>query len=240
MKRFLSLILIVMLFLPSAMAEAPVYTQEMLAQRIAIATVKVKYGLTTDMIGLFYPEITAKENEIRVAFYPSSILPVDRIGVYEVVLADGSIRWSWTHSAEDPHSWQSNDIFSDVWGARQLQACLDLPGIWNLFVDEKQQAYNPPGMLDGVNFTIGTEKDASMRSSRVVALADAAVMDMYGLTIYEVEAMDHNHGRELLLLEDGTKLWRVMLTNASRCFSVFINDDTAEVFDICFSTGGNG
>lgn len=240
MKKLLILLLAFMLAAPAVMAEAPVYTQEMLAQRIAIAAIKVKYGLTTDMIGLFYPEITVAEGKTRVAFYPSSILPVDRIGVYEVILTDGSIYWSWTHDGEVPRSWQSNDMFSEHWGARQLQACLDLPGIWRFFVDENQETYNPPARLDSVNFTVGTRKDAAMQSSKAIDLANAAVADMYGLTVYEVEALDHNHELELLLLEDGTKLWRVTLSSATRCFSVFINDATGEVFDVIFSTGGNG
>lgn len=241
MKRLLTLLLtVLLLFTATALAESPAYTPEMAAQKVAIAAVKVKYGLTTDMLGLFSPQITVTEAETRVAFYPSSILPVNRIGVYEVVITDGAIDVKWTHDAQDPHFWQSKDIFSDCWGAGQLQNCLDVQGIWRFFVDENQQAFNPPARLDSVNFTIGTRQDVTMRSYTVTALADAAVVDMYGLTVYEVEALDHDHEKEVLLLEDGTRLWQVTLSSASRCFSVFINDATGEVFDIIFSTGGNG
>lgn len=241
MKKLLSLLLMLSLLLVvTASAEAPVYSPEMKVQKIAIAAIKVKYGLTTDMIGLFYPEITVTEDKTRVAFYPSSILPVDRIGVYEVVLAKDSIDVKWTHDAQDPYIWQSADIFSEYWGARQLQICLDIPGIWSFFTDEKQETYNPPARLDSVNFTWGIRQDMTMRATRAMALADAAIADMYGLTVYEVDAMDHNHELDVLLLEDGTKLCRVTITSASCCFSVFINDATGEVYDISFSTGGNG
>ena len=79
-----------------------------------------------------------------------------------------------------------------------------------------------------------------MRATKAMALADAAIADMYGLTVYEVEAMDHDHEIDAILQEDGTKLCRVTITSASRCFYVFINDATGEVYDISFSTGGNG
>jgi len=241
MKRVLALCLtVLLLFTVTALAEAPVYTQEMRVQKIAIAAIKVKYGLTTDMIGLFYPEITQTENGTWVAFYPSGVLPVDRIGVYEVVITDQDVVVQWTHEDKDPYLWQSDDLFSECWGAAQLQICLDVQGIWSFFTDENQEWYNPPARLDNVEFTIGTRKDAFMRASKVTALADAAVRDMYGLTVYEVDAMDHDHEMDLLLLPDGMRLWRVTISSASRCFTVFINDATGAVFDVIFSTGGNG
>ena len=241
MRKLISWILMLaMLCGLTASAEAPIYTQNMQAQKIAVATLKVKYGLTTDIIGLFYPEITVTEGETRVAFYPSSILPADRIGVYQVFLAAGDIRWSWTHDDQDPYLWQSRDLFSDYWGAGQLQICLDVPGIWQFFEEENKVFHDPVGLLDNVEFTLGTRQDVNMRANKVMALADAAVADMYGLTVYEVDAMDHNHDLDVLLLADGTKLWRVTISSASRCFSVYINDTTGEVFDVIFSTGGNG
>lgn len=241
MKRVLTLILTaLLLFTVTALAESPAYTPEMAAQKVAIAAVKVKYGLTTDLLGLFTPQIIITEADTRVAFYPASYLPVDRIGVYEVVLTDSTIDVHWTHDGQDPYLWQSDDIFSEYWGARQLQTCLNVQGIWRFFVEENQEAFTPHDRLDGVNFTIGTRKDASMYILDAYALADAAVMDMYGLTIYEAEALEHDYEADVLLLEDGTRLWRLTLASPSRCFSVFINDATGEVFDIIFSTSGNG
>ena len=241
MKKILSLLLMLsMLFALTTSAEAPAYSPEMYAQKVAIAAVKVKYGLTTDILGLFFPQVTITEDETRVAFYPSSSLPVDRIGVYEVVLTKGAITIRWTHDGEDPYLWQSDDLFSDFWGARQLQICLDVQGIWNFFVDENQEAYNPPARLDNISFDIGTRRDAATYIHTAYALADAAVMDMYGLTIYEVEALEHDYEADLLLLEDGTRLWRLTLASASRCFTVFINDANCMVYDVILSTGGNG
>lgn len=241
MKRLLTLLLTaLLLFTATALSESPAYTPEMAAQKVAIAAVKVKYGLTTDMLGLFYPQITITEAEARVQFFPSSILPVDRIGVYEVVLTKDAIDVHWTHDGEDPHFWQSDDLFSEFWGAQQLQICLDVKGIWQLFIDEDQQAVDPPGRLDNVAFTIGNRQDAGTYIHTAYALADVAVMDMFGLTVYEVEALEHDYEADLLLLEDGTRLWRLTLSSASRCFVVFINDANCLVYDVILSTGGNG
>ena len=243
MKKLISLILLLTLLCSlTASAEAPVYTHNMQAQKIAIAALKVKYGLTTDMIGLFYPEITVTENATWVAFYPSTILPAGRIGVYEVIINDQGVVVQWTHDDQDPHFWQSRDLFSEYWGAWHLQLCLDVQGIWNFFEEENREFHVPVGLLDKVEFTLGNRKelDLTMRASKAAKLADAAIADMYGLTVYEVEAMDHDHEMDVLLLADGTKLWRVMVSSASRCFSVYINDATGEIFDIIFSTGGNG
>lgn len=241
MKKLLSLLLMLsMLLAATASAEAPVYTQNMQAQKIAVAALKVKYGFTTDIIGLFYPEIRLTENATWVSFYPSTSLPAGRIGVYEVIISDQGVVVQWTHDDQDPYLWQSRDLFSEYWGAGQLQICLDVPGIWQFFEKENQEYHVPVGLLDNAEFTFGTRQNATMRATKVMALADAAVADMYGLTVYEVDAMDHNHELEVLLLADGTKLWRVMISSASRCFSVFINDATGQIFDIVFSTGGNG
>lgn len=243
MKRVLSLILLLTVLCSlTASAEEPLYTSQMQAQKIAIAALKVKYGLTTDMIGLFYPEITVTENATRVVFYPSTILPEGRIGVYEVVVTDQGVVTQWTHDDQDPYAWQSRDMFSAYWGAGQLQICLDVQGIWDFFTEENPERHVPVGLLDEVEFTLGNRKelDLSLRASKVAKLADAAIRDMYGLTVYEVDAMDHDHEMDVLLLPDGTVLWRVMVSSASRCFSVCINDATGEIFDIVFSTGGNG
>ena len=88
MKRVVSLLLLFLLLSLAASAETPVYSREMQAQKVAVAAVKVKYGITTDMLGLFSPQITITENETCVAFYPNDYLPVGRIGVYEVVLTE--------------------------------------------------------------------------------------------------------------------------------------------------------
>lgn len=242
MKRMLILALALMLCCSAALAEAPSYSPEMAAKKQAIAAVKDKYGFTTDVFGLFAIYATVEEDHARVQFIPHEYLPVQRIGEYDAVITGDRVQLSWTHDQQDPMYWQSDVLDSPCWGVRQLDAArLSGGGSWLAeYLPEDYEPVPLPSVYGTHAFTLTQTAPEDLPLEEASALADAALADVFGLSPQDVALLDHAIEPDMLLDENGLRLWRLTIADAERCFSVLVNAATGEIFDIVLTTGGNG
>lgn len=119
-KRRVAFALVLSLVLLCATAVALVmrFTPSFDADRSARDAVTVKYGLTDDMLDLFYPKTEKTDTGWRVILTPAS-LDVARIGVYDVALETGrAAEATWSHDGADL---MDGSLAAEAWGPVQLE-----------------------------------------------------------------------------------------------------------------------
>ena len=240
MKRVLAFVLMMMLLLSSALAEEVVLSPNMEAERIAVAALKDKYGLTNDLFGLFVPYVTATENGTVVKYLPQAYLPARLVGEYEVQIAGGQVMASWTHDDQDPMFWQSDMLDSPCWGAKQLNMVRLSYEVLMDFLPEDYEPIELPEKHGELIFEWVEPTAEDILAEDALALADAAIRAVYNLPSEEIRLLDHTLEPDMLLASDGQRLWRFFLGDPERSFVVMVNAATGEVFDITLSTGGVG
>ena len=241
MKRILSLLLVLALLLPVALAEEITLSPALQAKKLALDAIKEKYGFTNDTFGLFTLYVTTEKAGAHVRLIPNSYLPIDRIGEYEVAVSDGRAAASWTHDDQDPAYWQSDIMDSPCWGAKQLNvirlSCGE--GLDEYLPDNYAPAPMPPE-YGGLTFALSAPQDSDMSQTEAMHLADAAIGQVYGLPAEEISFLDHDMEPDMLVTSKGQRLWNFIFADAERCFIVYIDAATGEAFDVALTTGGNG
>lgn len=244
MKRILILLLAALLLTSAALAEAPRYSPEMTALALANTAMREKYGFTWRTLGLFTVEIELTDQAAHVN-YRTCLLPASRIGEYDVTIVDGKAEVAWTHDGQDAALWQSGDPESPCWGASQIVAYLAQGGIerhkWlQPWFAEGEESTDPPSIYDELGCTIAPWADSDLPVQQVREIADAALMDVYAMTVEEVASLDHAVDSVVLVCADGTRLWRLTYSDYESCFYILLHAATGEVFHITHLAGGNG
>lgn len=109
--------LILMLLCATAVGLVLTFTPRFEAIRTARSAVADQYGLTPEMLDLFYGKSEQSKDGWHVTLSPVS-LDTERIGVYEVVLPmSGEADVKWSHDGEDT---QNGDLAASAWGPLQL------------------------------------------------------------------------------------------------------------------------
>jgi len=211
------------------------------AKKLAVQAMYDAYGFDRHTLGLLQGVVT----EDGVRYYPDSYLPVERIGEYLVKIDGETATATWTHDDKDTALWQSGDPNAPVWGVKQLAAYLAVDprerGDWldNYTIPVlPMPAVTPvPGSMAGVN-TVGQE-ETDLSLSQAMAYADAALMDVYGMSEGEVAAIDHEVDARVIE-ENGRRIWMLTYSDGEGMYYINLDAFTGEILDIGMSTGGNG
>lgn len=240
MKRMLILLLVCLLLIPVALAEEVVLSPNMEAERIAVAALKDKYGLTNDLFGLFVPYVASIENGVIVRYLPQAYLPANIVGEYEVQIIDGQATPTWTHDDQDPMFWQSDMLDSPCWGAKQLNQVRLSSAVLADFIPADYIPVELPDKHGNLTFEWVEPTAEDMPAEEAMALADAAMKAVYNLPPEEIRLLDHTLEPAMLLASDGQRLWRFSFGDPERYFDVMVNASTGEIFAVTITTGGNG
>lgn len=240
MKRVFAVVLMMMLLMISALAEEAVLSPNVEAERIAVAAMKDKYGLTNDVLGLFTAYVTLTDNGATVRYLPAAFLPAHIVGEYEVQIKDGQATASWTHDDQDPMFWQSDMLDSPCWGAKQLNQVRLSSAVLADFIPADYIPVELPDKHGNLTFEWVEPTAEDMPAEEAMALADAAVKAVYNLPPEEIRLLDHTLEPAMLLASDGQRLWRFSFGDPERFFSVMVDAATGKVFDVTLTTGGNG
>ncbi|MGN0754041.1 MAG: hypothetical protein ACI4ME_06230 [Aristaeellaceae bacterium] len=238
LKALLALCAAGMLLCSAAMAEAPACSPELTAAKTAIGALYDQYGFTAEMLGMFTMTVAAEEEATRVHLI-STLLPLGRVGEYEVTIRGDQAEAKWTHDDKDESLWASGALDCPYWGAKQLQTCLDKTDY--IFGSDGDIPENVPNLYDSLDFTaVPPEKD-ELPSEERYALARAALADVYGLSEETMSSLESLYGEErILICGDGRRLLEVTIAGRDLCCHVLFDTDTGEVFWIQLSSGGNG
>lgn len=246
MKRKMTMVLalaaaLVMMASVAVAAVVVTYSPAASAKKLATQAMYDTYGFDRSTLGLLYGVVT----EDGVRYYPDSYLPVERIGEYLVKIEGENATATWTHDDKDAALWQSGDPNASVWGVKQLAAYLAVdPGERSdwlvpytttaLSVPAITPVPKAPTDLDTVE-----EQTGDLTLAQAMAYADAALMDVYGMTEGEVVAIDHDVDARVIV-ENGRRVWMLTYGDAEGMYYINLDASTGEILDIGMSTGGNG
>lgn len=258
MRRFMLVLLALLLALPVLAEDAPAYfraglgdTPEPVFSRDALALQRANqaleaiYGLTPHLLGLFDPEISHYGEVSVVRYLPRSRPHPSLTGEYLVFVDGDDTQAIWTHDGVDPALWQSGDLTSPAWGAPQLTAYLLAGSFDREYFD---QPYIP---ADAQRLPLGEPLILSSRTGQLTgdeialpsALAREAIQMMYSLSGEERDAL-HLMGVELLLYADGSGIWSVAFyhdgTPDEINYNVLIDMASTEILLVTTFTGGIG
>lgn len=211
------------------------------AKKLATQAMYDTYGFDRSTLGLLQSVVT----EEGVRYYPDSYLPVERIGEYLVKIDGEAAIATWTHDDKDAALWQSGEPDASVWGVKQLAAYLAVDprerGDWLAAYTTAEiavPAVTPvPGEMAGVNTVQQQSDDLSL--AQAMAYADAALMDVFGMTEGEVAAIDHDVDARVIL-ESGQRIWSLTYGDGEGMYYIKLDAATGEILDIGMTTGGNG
>jgi len=243
MKRILCLMFTLMLLCSAALADAPAYSPEVTALKIANALMYEKYGFTWRTLGVLTTEITSAEDSTIVT-YRSYLLPASRLGEYTVTITGDQAEIAWTHDGTDAAQWQSGDPESSCWGSSQVDAYLAQGGgernTWlkPYFAADEQQADPPPTY--GADFTLAASNDSDISRAQARAAADPALMEIFALPAEELAQLDRAVDACTVQNADGRRFWSLTYADYESCFYILIDAATSEVVYITHQAGGNG
>lgn len=253
MKRKLTLTLAIALalVLTASVALAAVvlnYSPEASAKKLATQAMYVTYGFDRSCLGLFKVDAEQTDEGVHVHYEACDFLPGDRVGEYDVLVADGQASITWTHDDKDAALWQSGDMDAPCWGVKQLQAYLAVDplerGGWlDPWMTTATATVLPAATPDPALVTEWAPEDrieSDLTLAQAQAYADAALADMYGMTEAEVAGLDHDVQAGIVVGADGQRRWSITYSDAEGMYSVLMDASTGEIIDVDMSTGGLG
>lgn len=211
------------------------------AKKLATQAMYDTYGFDRSTLGLLHGVVTAD----GVRYYPDRYLPVERIGEYLVKIDGETVTATWTHDDKDVALWQSGDPNAPVWGVKQLTAYLAVDprdrGVW-LAAYTTAEIHAPavtpvPEEMAGVNTV--QQQNGDLPLTQAMAYADAALMDVFGMTEGEVAAIDHDVDARVIV-ENGRRIWMLTYGDGEGMYYINLDASTGEILDIGMTTGGNG
>lgn len=255
MKKFVAIALAMLMLLTTtaAMAAAMVtYSPEAAAKKLATQAMCDTYGFDRNTLGLFKMEVVKNGQQTLVYVQAQEFLPLERVGEYLVTIENGHALVTWTHDGKDISLWQTGDPDSPVWGAKQLVAYLNTaPGARDQWLAPYLPTAEPVAALASSTpmpppavYDVDTEPDTAPKPHELTlaqaqAYADAALVDMFGMSQAEVASLDHE--LDAYVLENaGCRFWNITYANNEAVYYVYLDAVTGEIIDIGISTGGNG
>ena len=110
MRRFLLILLTLMLALPAPAEEAPAFSADALLLKTANEALEARYGLTPHLLGLFDAELTRYGDVATVRLLPRARPHPSLAGEYLVLISPDSVQAFWSHDDVDPAIWQSGEL----------------------------------------------------------------------------------------------------------------------------------
>lgn len=245
MKRILilllSLLLILLIVFSTARTDAPAYSAALSAEKKAIAAMYDQYGFTPETLGLFTISTHTAGDTACVHFY-SELLPFSRVGQYTALISGKNVTLSWTHDDKDAALYQSGDADAPYWSVKQLEAYLasDDRAAWSkdYHAPGEQDVYLPASLWLDWELERLPEGKAVRPSKDVYAAAEAAIMDVYGLTAEDISVLEHDH--DVALTPDGQRYRSLTYSGQDLCFHVLIDEASEQIIDIALESGGIG
>ena len=226
------------------------YSPAASAKKLATQAMYAAYGFDRSCLGLFTVETEQTGQGVRVHYRACDFLPQDRIGEYDVLVADGHAEITWTHDDKDAALWQSGEMDAPYWGAKQLQEYLAVDplerGGWlDPYMTTATASVRPavtpvPGQAPATEWAPEERAETDLSLEQARAIADAALRDVYGMTEEEVAALDHDVYASIWVYPDGQRNWSLTYSDAEAMYSIELDASTGEVRDVDMSTGGNG
>lgn len=243
-KMTMAIALAAALMMMASVAVAAVvlnYSPAANAKKLAAQAMYDAYGFDRSTLGLLYGVVTDE----GVRYYPDSYLPVERIGEYLVKIDGDTATATWTHDDKDTALWQSGDPNATIWGVKQLAAYLAVDprerGDWLAAYTTAAlplPVVTPvPKEMTGLDTVEQRTGDLSL--AQAMAYADAALMDVYGMTEGDVAAIDHDVDARVIM-ESGRRIWMLTYGDGEGMYYIRLDATTGEILDIGMSTGGNG
>ncbi len=245
-KGIVALLVVLLCMTTAATAAVTIrYSTKLSVQKLAMQALHDAYGLTRSSLGLFTVEFVEDETGVHVWYRANAFLPTERVGDYHVLIDGGDASVSWTHDDKDPALWLSGDPESPCWGEKQLQVYLTMDIVerdaWlQQFLTENAEEGDELSTYGSLSFVVVRAEAGDMPFREAQALADAALMDFYGMTETEVARYEHNIDPRMLLCADGRRLWEITIADAMNTFNVLVDASTGEIVRIVHLTGGNG
>ena len=250
MKRFLSLILIVMMFLSAAAEEEISLSPDVQALQQVHRTMMEKYGHTHETLGLFDVHMEHYGSQVLITYTSSGSVPEVLTGKYFAVIAGETVKILWTYDGLDASLWQSGELTSPAWGVKQLTAYLDEhPYTRHTFCEPYEEAVCAGQQEISGGSVAFNEITRENRSAAEGAsgLARRALQIVYGLSD-EVVARLHWFVDLSTVAQypDGHKEWNIMLQDNVPdvldpiTYYVTLNGDTGEILHVIHASGGVG
>lgn len=245
MKRILilllALVLILLIAFSTTRTDAPAYSATLSAEKKAIAAMYDQYGFTPETLGLFTVSTHTADKTACVHFY-SELLPFSRVGQYTALIDGRNVTLTWTHDDKDTALYQSGAADAPYWGVRQLEAYLasDDRVAWSkdYHAPGEQDVYLPVSLWLDWELERLPEGKAVRPSKDVYAAAEAAIMDVYGLTAEDISSLEHDH--DIAFTPDGYRYHNLTYSGQDLCFHVLIDTENKQIIDIALSSGGVG
>ncbi|MBQ8137294.1 MAG: hypothetical protein IJ174_07670, partial [Clostridia bacterium] len=103
----------------AALAAGLIFSPQYDAVRIANQTMEVKFGITADLLSLFYREVKENENGTTTVIFSipdTASFPTERIGEYAVIVDGSKATASWSKDGMST----SGGLSAEAYGAEQL------------------------------------------------------------------------------------------------------------------------
>ena len=240
MKRLLTLLLVLMLALPTALAEAT-YSPEVTALKTAQAALREQYGFTLITAGVFGPEVTLTDDGAQVVFQPYTFLPVDRLGEYTAVITAEGVTLTWSHDITA----LTDDPECSIWGHAQVQNYFD-HGIghrdfWvETYITTEQERTESPDARDSLAYTWVNLDKQDIPKDQLHTIAKSALADIYAITEAELEELYIAVESGYLQCADGQQYWYLRSGDENNFFTLLINRETQQIFRTTLYSGGLG
>ncbi len=243
MKRIISLLLTLMMLCGAALADAPAYSPALAAEKLAIHAMYEQYDFTLETLGVF-SIISAEKDGAWYVSFQTILLPYSRVGQYDAVVKGDDVTLTWTHDGTDvDHT--TGDPECAVWCPAQIETYLATHyterHIWiRPYFKVDRDHHN---VYDEIWGTMGLtripEDDEKPVPDDLRAAANAAVMDVYGMT-EEQFAYFERADRDMAIAPDGRTYFWLTYPGMDMFINVLVDAETNEVISIDLYSGGNG
>ena len=209
-----------------------------------------KYGHTHVTLGLFDPHVTLCGETALIRYTISDgHVSAALAGEYFVLITPESAQAFWSHDGADAALWQSGDLNSPAWGAKQLEAYLaEHPYTRADFCVPYEEAHYTTA-LNGefaADPTDPVNKDNRESAEAAAAQARAALQVMYDLPADVVTGLDWELDLSTQInYRDGHSEWHLMLQDNTDVldpitYYVTLDAESHEILRITHFSGGVG
>lgn len=250
MRRFLLILLALLLALPALAEEAPVFSSDALLLKAANEALAARYGLTPHLLGLFDTELTRYGDVATVRLLPRARPHPRLAGEYLVLISPDNVQAFWSHDDVDPAIWQSGELNSVAWGAPQLLKYLEAGSFHREYFDapyitDPATPVNAVAILESgcMNRELRRGDLTEAECTPWIALGRTAAQAMYDLSDADAAALSLVNVTLYLPL-NGAPMWHIYFYQVGDPdeinYSVCLDGSTMELLYTSVFTGGIG
>ncbi|MDD3336938.1 MAG: hypothetical protein PHI98_15760 [Eubacteriales bacterium] len=254
MKRKMSLVLVLAMVLvllaTVALAAGLIFSPKYDAVRLANAALKLQYGITPEMMTVFYREDAIKDADGNDVLVYRSVESqwAEQIGVYTVTAQGQNAKAAWSHDGETI----SDGLTSPVWGSSQIRLILsDYAAACEAVLKDGAPMTTPDPAEIAKNQQRRLEEAAMAKKAATLTLEEArklaleAITQEYALTDAqraELKTTD-DESDYYYRMENGEPVIEICYRpDADGQYWVTINAQTGVIEDVLYDSGlaGNG